>query len=175
MRYAAIAVLLAVGTLAACGDDDGSSAGSESLQPYADALAGTFTADNAAGGLTFTDESAHCVADRSVEVIGRDRLEAVGDPQDVVTATKADLRAFALEPAELDAVATAFLDCIPGAEQALRDAFVGGARLEGDQATCVADLVDRDLLVQILAAGIGGKPADEAVTDVQADFAACTA
>ncbi len=168
--------LVPVLALGACGGGDGTdaeSSGTEQLAPYADALASTFTADDVADGFQFTDESAHCVSTRAVGVVGLDRLEQVGDPDAVVAATAADLSVFDLDQSELDQISAAFLDCIDGAEQILRDAFLGGTELDGDQATCVADLVDRDLLIRILSAGIGGQSPEQALADVQAKFAAC--
>ncbi len=173
-----VVALLPVLALGACGGGDGAGAGAESsaaeqLAPYADALASTFTADDVADGFQFTDESAGCVATRAVRVVGIDRLEQVGDPGAVVDATAADLSVFDLDQSELDQISAAFLDCIDGAEQILRDAFLGGVQLEGDQATCVADLVDRDLLIRILSAGIGGQSPEQALADVQTKFTAC--
>lgn len=184
MRRSLLAPLAAILLLAACGDDDGgddaaaTSDGataevSDELQPYADALATSFTADDIADDFAFTDENAECVAAESVEVVGIDRLEAVGTPDEVITATTDDLAAFDLTQPELDRISEAFLDCVDDSEALLEDAFLEGAQLNAEQSQCVADLVDRELLVRILSAGIGGQDPEAALADVQSDFLAC--
>lgn len=171
MRRFALALLVSASVLAACGDDDSSA---DARQPYVDGLAETFAADDLSDEFSFTDENAECVASRSAEVIGVERLEEVGDPQDVTEATTDDLAVFDLHQDELDQISAAFLDCIDDAEQLLRDEFLEGSPVEGEQAACVAGLVDRDLLIRILSTGIGGEDPATQLSDVQAEFENCT-
>ena len=178
MRRLLLAPFAVVLLLASCGDDDAddSSDGdvSAELKPYADALATSYAADDIADDFTFTEENADCIATRSVRVVGIDRLEAVGTPDEVITATAEDLAVFDLDQAELDKIASAFLECVDDAEELLGDAFLSGdPSLTEEQSACVADLVDRDLLIRILSAGLGGQAPEEALSDLQDDYRAC--
>lgn len=154
----------------ACGDDD---SGGDDLKAYQEALSGSIAVDDISEDFAFTDENADCVAGDAVDVIGIDRLEEVGDPDEVAEATSTDLSVFELDQDELDQISASFLDCVDGAEEALRDEFLAGTELEGEQAECVSDLVDRDVLIRILSTGLGGLDPTEALGDLQADFQAC--
>ncbi len=168
-------------SLAACGDDDGSSdAGStdggetsEALEPYVGALAESLATDDIADDLSFAGDEARCVSVEAAEVIGIERLEAAGDPDAVTDATETDLSVFELTQGELDQISASFLDCVDDAEQLLRETFLDGAQVDGEQAECVAELVDRDLLIRILSAGFGGQDPETALGDIQDDFLAC--
>ena len=173
-----LAPLVVVLALTACGGDDSDDAveetqTSDELEPYVDALAETMATDDIADDFTFGGDDARCVAVDAAEVIGIERLEDVGDPDAVSEATETDLAVFELTQAELDQISASFLDCVDDAEEVLRETFLEGAQLEGEQADCVAELVDRPLLIRILSAGFGGQDPETALADIQDDFLDC--
>jgi hypothetical protein len=169
MRRPVLALLVAAVLVGACGDDSSS----DDRQGYTDALADSFAVEEGSEEFGFTAESADCVAERSVEVIGIDRLQAVGDPAEVTAATGDDLAVFDLAQDELDEISAAFLDCVDNAEQLLRAEFLEGSAVEGEQAECVAALVDRDLLIRILSSGIAGQDPMSQLGDIQDEFEKC--
>lgn len=170
MRRPVLALLVAAVLAAACGDDSSS----DDMARYTDALAESFAVDSGSEEFRFTDESADCVAERSAEVIGIDRLREVGAPEDVTAATTDDLSVFDLDQDELDEISGALLDCVDDAEQLLRAEFLRSSAVEGEQAACVAELVDRDLLIRILSSGIGGQNPISQLGDIQDEFEKCT-
>lgn len=169
MRRPVLTLLAAAVLTGACGDDSGSG----DLQRYTDALAASFEVDGGSDEFGFTEESADCVAERSAAVIGIDRLREVGDPEDVTAATADDLAAFDLDQDELDEIAAAYLDCVDDAEQRLRAEFLEDSDIEGERAACIAELVDRELLIRILSAGIGGQDPMSQLGDIQDEFEKC--
>lgn len=177
MRHLFLVPLLILLTLTACGDDDASSADggetSEALEPYVGALAESLATEDIADDLPFAGDEARCVSVEAAEVIGIERLDAVGEPDVVTDATETDLSVFELTQGELDRISASFLDCVDDAEQLLRETFLDGAQVDGEQAQCVAELVDRDLLIRILSAGFGGQDPETALGDIQDDFLAC--
>lgn len=147
------ALLLVV---AACGGDDGDG----DLALYAAALAES-TDDG--DGPDLTDDERDCLGDLAAEVIGIERLEEVGDPDDVLEATEDDLSVFDLSKGELRVVAEGYFDCAPGVRGQLIDTLAKG---DEDLYDCLDDAFDQDDLIDLSATSIGGDDPDEAQTAV---------
>jgi hypothetical protein len=135
--------------LAACG---GSSSGGNlnaAEQAKADEIAAQLTADTAAGN-PFTDETAaKCFADGIVSQLGLDRINAL-DTGGAVEDSFANMTT-----AEQETVADVALGCI-NFQQIIQDEMTQ-AGLSSDQATCVANGLNNDLLKQLFLAQIRGE------------------
>lgn len=187
---AAIAALALV--LAACGDDDDTvtsepestveggdageaSGGDADLQDYSDALATSFREDPENAELGLSDDEIQCFTDDAVEVIGLERMQSRGTPEELVESTQTDLTALELDETERQEIAASLFQCTDGLVERLQEQLVAETGLQGEQADCVAGLFTEELLIDVFAASLSGDTGDEVFSDLESEFQACTA
>lgn len=172
---------LAVVLVAACsgsGDDDaGPTSSTTSLPPttasppideYAPVL------ETALATLVGSPTAPGCLGADAAEVVGVDRLRAIGAPAVVAGAVGQDLSALGLTPEEAAELAQLTFDCVPGRVDAVRARYVEG--VEGDELACVSELLTPDVLVELEGYVLAGAdPDSERLDDVGARYQACLA
>lgn len=167
MRRTLAVLLASVFVLAACGDDG------DGLDDYAAAFAVAIQADDDEGALETTDAEARCVGDRTAEIIGKDKLEEVGTPEEIEEIAVDDLAAFDLSDDQAVEVSEAVVDCVDSVEQQLIDSF----ELDDEEiATCLADAIEDSDIVTLYAIAVRGDDFDsdpEVLADFQATIQAC--
>ena len=138
-RTLALATLLAVGGVAACGDDDGGT----DAQPYIDALAEELEADG-----EMSAEDAECMAEASIEALGADFLaENDVTPDDVAGSDGPQDLDVEVSEEQARGAAEAFADCdISIAEGIL------GPDAPDDAVACIDENFDTDTFVDALTA-----------------------
>lgn len=124
-------------------------------------------------GSEVTEEEAACIATAAVDVVGRDRIVALGTPDEFVDATSDDLSALDLTDEELVAVGGAYFECAPSTLALVRDGFVVGTELTGDAATCVAGLIDETEGAKIVALSLAGDERPALLQDLQTLVQTC--
>lgn len=174
--------------LAACGDDDatttagtetetetaGDAGGDADLAAYADALATSFKDDPDNQDLGLADEEIECFADDAVEVIGLERLQEQGTPEELVTDTDIDLTELELDEAERSEIAASLFGCADGLVERLQEQLVAETGLQGEQATCVTELFTEEVLVEVFTASLSGDDESQVFADLEDEFRACT-
>ena len=137
MRRSSLILLTGALALAACGDDG------DGLAEYSAAFAAAIQADDddEAGALQTTDAEAACIGDRTAEVIGEERLEEVGTPEEVEEIAVDDLSAFDLSEAQAIDVFEGVVDCVEDIEQQFIDSFELD---DAEVASCLEDAIDDD-------------------------------
>lgn len=173
---ALLAAGLALALVAAGCGDDGDSGGevSSELQPYADALADSFEEDPE---FPVSEDEVRCFANDTVEVIGIERLEQLGTPEEVATDADVDLAAAGIDQDEAETIAQSFVDCAPGLTDEFRTQFTEGTgeELTEEQEACIDDLLTEDVIVDVIAAGLLGdeEGGTAAFDEIFGDLAAC--
>ncbi|MDE0802457.1 MAG: hypothetical protein OSA99_03950 [Acidimicrobiales bacterium] len=124
-------------------------------------------------GSEVSEEEAACIASDAIDIVGRDRIVALGTPEEFVAATTDDLSALELTDDELLAVAQSYFDCAPAAVDLVRKGFIIGTELTGDAATCLADLVGEPEAQKVLALSLAGEPRPTLLQDLQAHVQTC--
>lgn len=151
-RTIALAFLLLGGAAVGCTDDGGGS--DADAQPYVDALASTLDEEDEGGP---TAEQADCIAERTIEVIGVDRLEDEGiTPEDIEGSEGPDDLGIELSDDDATDVAESFVDC----GFSLAAAFAGPDAPE-EVVECLEGAIDDDVVVEGLALSLQGRD-DEA-------------
>lgn len=155
-------------TMAQCalGQDPGSD---DERAQYQGALAELIFDD----GSELTEEEAACIASDAIDVVGRDRIVALGSPEEFVAATTDDLSALDLTDDELLAIAQSYFDCAPSTVDLVRDGFIIGTELTGAAADCLADLIREPEARQALASSLAGEQRPALLQDLQAHVQAC--
>ncbi len=142
------------------------------LQSYVDAIAASIAAD-AGATLGITDDEAVCFAENAVAVIGEQRLAAVGDAEAFTEATEKDLAAVDLSMTELQTIASGYFDCSPTTAVNFRKLFLEGTGLEGEQLDCIDGVLTDQILLDIIAASLGGLDPESGLGTFEEDVAAC--
>lgn len=150
-------------------DDDAPADPADERAQYQGALAELIFDD----GSELTEEESVCIASDVIDVVGRDRIVALGTPEEFVAATNEDLSALELEDAELLSIAQAYFDCAPSAVDLVRTGFIVGTELTGDAADCLADLIGEPEAQKVLALSLSGEPRPALLQDLQAHVQTC--
>jgi hypothetical protein len=172
--------VLALSTMAACGDDDDSSDGGASTtvassgtsvttagsatttgdveaseQEYVDALVKSFQSSDGSE-LHLTSDQAECVAPKWIRTIGVDRLHDKGvEPSDIGDdSSDTDLSDLGLSEAEGNAMYDAFGDCKVDVRALFVTSLSAGEEMSDDTKQCVDDAVTEDLLRELLVTSI---------------------
>lgn len=124
-------------------------------------------------GAELTEEEAACIASDAIDVVGRDRIVALGSPDEFVAATTDDLSALDLADDELLAIAQSYFDCAPATVDLVRDGFIIGTELTGDAVDCLADLIREPEARQVLALSLAGEQRPALLQDLQSYVQAC--
>lgn len=175
VRWMALAVATVL-IIASCGDSDGGSDGAavdDDLKPYAEALAQAFDDDD---DLALGASERTCIGNGTASMFGQARLEAAGDPAEVLAATADDLTALDITESEADHVAELIWDCVPSLLDVMQAEFTAeDSGLTEDQTDCLLDVIDKDLVIDVIASGALGIETDEAFGEFEEDLFACFA
>lgn len=150
----------------------GACEGTEDLEPYVEAIARSVH-DDANEALGISTDEARCFAENLVAVVGADRLTAFGGPDELVETTAVNLSPLDLSMAELQTIASGYFDCSPTVASQFRVLFLEGTGLPDEQRACVDRLISDDILIDIIAASLGGLPPESAVDGLEAQFESC--
>lgn len=124
-------------------------------------------------GSEVTETEAACIAAGSIDVVGRDRIVALGSPDEFVDATTDDLSALGLSDDELLGIARSYFDCAPSTVDLVRDGFVAGTELTGAAADCLAGLIGEPEAQQVLALSLSGEERPALIQDLQTHVQTC--
>ena len=124
-------------------------------------------------GSELTQEEATCIASDSIDIVGRDRIVALGTPEEFVAATSEDLSALDLTDDELLAIAGAYFDCAPSTVDLVRDGFIVGTELTGEAADCLAGLISEPEAQKVLALSLAGDERPALLEDLQTHIQTC--
>ncbi len=125
--------VLALSTMAACGDDDSSGGGGDEVsaeaKPYVDELKKAMTADGEE--LQLTGSQADCMAPKFIDAIGVDTLKAKGiTPEDMASDSDTDFDELDLTDAQGTKMVDAFSACDVSLKDHLHRQPVGGRRAQ---------------------------------------------
>jgi hypothetical protein len=175
VRWMALAVATVL-IIASCGDSDGGSdtaSVDEDLKPYAEALAQAFDDDD---DLSLGASERTCIGNGLASMVGQARLEAAGDPAEVLAATGDDLTALEITESEADRVGELIWGCVPNLLDVMQAEFTADdSGLTEDQTDCLLDVINKDFVVSAIASGALGIDSDDAFGEFEEDLFACFA
>jgi len=107
-------------------------------------------------------------------MVGQARLEAAGDPAEVLAATADDLTALEITESEADRVGELIWGCVPNLVDVMTAQFTtDDSGLTEDQTDCLIDVIDKDFVVSAIGFGALGIDIDEAFGELEEDLIAC--
>jgi hypothetical protein len=148
----AIVASLAI-LLAACGDS--SSSGSSDADPaLVAAIAGEI--QGSSDGFNISDADATCIAEKTVSGVGSDRMTELG----VTAENPGAIEDIDFTGDEIGKIVDGFNDCVD-LQQLMADSLVADGSITDDDADCVAENFNGDLIKTLLTSTFSGEDIDD--------------
>lgn len=153
LKVALVATLLLVG--AACSDDGGDGLGvSDDAKPYVDELSKTLKEEDD-DEFQISDDQADCISATWIDILKPERLEENGvKPADLAEGgSDESISKLGLSKDEGNAMVDAYDDCGINLRETFLESLSGDDSTSDEQAKCLDDAIDEDLLRDFLVQG----------------------
>ena len=137
--------------LSACGDSASDGSSSDADPALVAAIASEIKGDPD-DGFELADRDATCIAEKAVVGIGLDRLAELGVTADDV----GEIDQVGFTDSEIGTIVSGFTDCVDLGEL-MAQSLVADGTVSADDAECVADKFDADLIERLLASTFSGE------------------
>lgn len=145
--------------LTACSGGDGSSAEAE---PYVDAMTESLAGVEDGG---FSEEDARCFSEKFIDVVGLDRVEDAGEPEDFGSdAGNLEFAALDLTRDEANSIYDNYKDCGQDPMKRMQEDLADDDEMSPEAKACVEDLVTEDRMREVfIAAALDEQDNEEAM------------
>lgn len=152
--------------------DGAGPSGGDSREDYVDALFESFVnGDPSEGTFDFGSDSAVCVAEEWVDLIGVEGLQASGTSSEDLADPQFDLVELGLDEDQAEGMVNALPDCGVDVVSMFVEVVAFGA--SEDQTRCVTDMLTEDVVRRLLAAAIVSDTMPADLEDEMAGLQAC--